>query len=86
MTIARMTFITLLLVVSSLISATWGADVYPSKAMRWIVAYAPGGGSVVLPRTVGEQLSTQIGQSVVVENRPGGATIIGAEVVAKAAA
>ena len=81
-----MTFATLLLVLSSLTPVTWAADTYPSKALRWIVAYAPGGGSDVLARTVGEQLSTQVGQPVVVDNRPGGATIIGAEVVAKAPA
>jgi tripartite-type tricarboxylate transporter receptor subunit TctC len=86
MTIARMTYVALLFVASSLISATWAADVYPSKSVRWIVAYIPGGGSDVLARTVGEQLSTQMGQPVVVDNRPGGATIIGAEVVAKAPA
>ena len=76
----------LLFVAWSLASATWAADTYPSRAVRWIVAYAAGGGSDVLARTVGEQLSTQIGQPVVIENRPGGATVIGAEVVAKALA
>src|SRR5262252_8614350 len=77
MILARKTFSTLLLIVSTLTPVAWAADAYPSKAVRWIVAYAPGGGSDVLARTVGEQLSTQIGQPVVVDNRPGGATIIG---------
>src|SRR4029079_14342597 len=81
----RATSINLLFFASSQISATWAADTYPSRPLRWIVAYAAGGGSDVLARTVGEQLSTQIGQPVVIENRPGGATVIGAEVVAKAA-
>jgi tripartite-type tricarboxylate transporter receptor subunit TctC len=81
-----MLFAGLLLVASSLTSAAWAADVYPSRAVRWIVAYPAGGGSDVLARTVGEQLSSQIGQPVLVDNRPGGATIIGAEVVAKASA
>jgi tripartite-type tricarboxylate transporter receptor subunit TctC len=86
MPFAHATCISLLLAASSLTSSTWAADAYPSKTVRWIVAYAPGGGSDVLARTVGEQLSTQIGQPVIVDNRPGGATIIGAEVVAKAPA
>jgi len=86
MPFARATCIGLLLVASSLISATWAADFYPSRAMRWIVAYAPGGGSDVLARAVAEQLSAQMGQPVLVENRPGGATIIGAELVAKSPA
>jgi len=76
----------LLLAASSLTPATWAADAYPSRALRWIVAYPAGGGSDVLARAVGTQLSTQVGQPVLIDNRPGGATIIGAEVVAKAPA
>lgn len=60
------------------------ADAYPSKPVRWIVAYAAGGGSDALARTVGAQLSTQIGQAVLIENKPGGATVIAAELVSKA--
>lgn len=59
------------------------ADDYPSKPVRWVVAYAAGGGSDALARAVGAQLSTQLGQPVVIENKPGGATVIGAENVAK---
>jgi len=81
---ARATSVGLLFVAASLTSAAWAAEIYPSKAVRWIVAYAAGGGSDVLARTVGAQLSTQIGQSVIIDNRPGGATVIGAEIVAKA--
>jgi tripartite-type tricarboxylate transporter receptor subunit TctC len=86
MGIAHPTRVILLLVALSLASSAWAADVYPSRTVRWIVAYAAGGGSDVLARTVGAQLSTQVGQTVVIDNRPGGATIIGAEVVAKAPA
>lgn len=59
------------------------ADTYPSKPVRWVVAYAAGGGSDALARTVGTQLSAQLGQSVLIDNKPGGATVIGAENVAK---
>ena len=52
--------------------------------MRWIVPYPAGGGSDFLARTVGAQLEKQLGQPVVVENRPGAATMIGAEAVARA--
>lgn len=62
------------------------AQPYPSKPVRWVVAYAAGGGSDVLARTVASQLSKQLGQQIVVDNRPGGATNIGAEMVAKAPA
>lgn len=59
------------------------ADTYPSKPVRWVVAYAAGGGSDALARAVGTQLSTQLRQPVLIDNKPGGATVIGAENVAK---
>lgn len=62
------------------------AQSYPSKPVRWVVAYAAGGGSDVLARTVASQLSKQLGQQIVIDNRPGGATNIAAEMVAKAPA
>ncbi len=55
------------------------AQSFPSKPVRWIVPYPPGGGSDFLARTVGAQLSTQLGQPVVIDNRPGAATAIGAQ-------
>ena len=58
---------------------------YPDRPIRWIVAYAPGGGTDTLARTLGAGLSPRLGQAVVVENRPGGATNIGAEAAARAA-
>ena len=86
MPFARITCISLLIAASMLFSATSAADSYPSRSVRWIVAYPAGGGSDVLARTVGEQLSIGLGQPVLVDNRPGGATIIGAEAVARAPA
>ena len=62
------------------------AQAYPSKPIRWVVPYPAGGGSDFLARTIGQQLSTQIGQSVVVENKPGGNTAIAASEVARAPA
>lgn len=59
------------------------AQVYPAKPIRLIVPYPAGGGTDFFARAVGAQLSTQFGQPVVVENRPGAATMIGAEAVAK---
>ncbi|HOB65330.1 tripartite tricarboxylate transporter substrate binding protein [Ottowia sp.] len=58
---------------------------FPSKSIRWLVPYPAGGGSDFLARTIGQQLSTQIGQSVVIENKPGAATAIAASEVARAA-
>ena len=60
------------------------AQAYPSQTIRWIVPYPPGGGSDVVARAVGTALAAALGQSVVIENRPGAATMIGAEAVARA--
>ncbi len=61
------------------------AQVYPAKPVRLIVPYPAGGGTDFFARAVGAQLSQQLGQQIVVENRPGAATIIGAEAAAKSA-
>ena len=61
------------------------AQVYPAKQVKLVVPYPAGGGTDFFARTVGAQLAIQLGQPVVVENRPGAATIIGAEAVAKSA-
>lgn len=60
------------------------AAAWPEQPIRWIVPYPPGGGTDVLARTVAEQLRTSFDQSIIVDNRPGGSTNIGAELVARA--
>ena len=62
------------------------AQAYPSKSIRWVVPYPAGGGSDFLARTIGQQLSTQVGQPVLVDNKPGANTAIGAADVARAPA
>jgi tripartite-type tricarboxylate transporter receptor subunit TctC len=57
---------------------------YPTKAIRFIVPYPPGGSTDPMARLAGTKLSERWGQSIVVDNRPGGNTIIGTEAVAKA--
>ncbi|MGH8672998.1 MAG: Bug family tripartite tricarboxylate transporter substrate binding protein [Burkholderiales bacterium] len=61
------------------------AQGYPTKPIRLVVPYPPGGGTDFFARTVSAKLSENLGQPIVVENRPGAATIIGAEAVAKSA-
>jgi len=59
------------------------AQGYPAKPVRWVVGYPAGGGTDFLARTAGAQLSQQIGQPVLVDNRPGAAAIIASENVAR---
>ena len=61
------------------------AQTYPSKAVRMIVPFPPGGGTDYTARVVGQKLSELWGQPVVIENRPGASTIIGSDLVAKSA-
>lgn len=58
---------------------------YPAKPIRTIVPYQPGGIADTLARLVSQRLNTAWGQTVLVENRPGGSTNIGSELVARAA-
>ncbi len=59
---------------------------YPNQPIRWVVPYPAGGGTDVLARTVAEALRTPLGQQIVVDNRPGASTNIGAQLVATAKA
>lgn len=57
---------------------------YPGKPVRMIVPFPPGGGTDTLGRIMAQKLGEVLGQQVVVDNRPGGGTNIGAEIAAKA--
>jgi tripartite-type tricarboxylate transporter receptor subunit TctC len=58
---------------------------YPTKPIRWITPYPPGGSTTALSRLVGDKLAEAFGHNVIIDNRPGGNTMIGAEAVARAA-
>ncbi len=60
------------------------AQTYPSRQITLIVPFAPGGPADFLGRLIGQKMSEDLGQQVVVDNRPGANTIIGAQAVAKA--
>src|SRR5215471_1994328 len=57
---------------------------YPSRPVRWIVGFAPGGGNDIVARLMGQWLSERLGQPFVIENRPGASTNIATEAVVNA--
>jgi len=80
MTMARVALISVTLVISALASAQG----FPSRPIRMIVPYAPGGNVDISARIVGPGMGDLLGQTIIVENRPGGGGNVGAGLVAKA--
>jgi tripartite-type tricarboxylate transporter receptor subunit TctC len=86
----RITFVLRLLCVASVASIV-GAPVavaqvgtYPNKSIRMVVPYPPGGPTDLTARVVAAEMSKTLGQSIIVDNKPGASGMIGAEVVARA--
>ena len=74
----------LILCFSLLVAGNVAAQEFPSRPLRIVVPYPPGGLTDVLARVIGERLSNGLKQPVLVENRPGAGTLLGADLVAKA--
>jgi tripartite-type tricarboxylate transporter receptor subunit TctC len=75
-----------ILCAATLIAATGaGAQSWPTRPIQLVVPYAPGGVVDFIGRTLGQRLSTQLGQPVVIDNRPGAGGIIGVEFTARSA-
>src|SRR5712691_1203337 len=62
------------------------AQAYPSRPVRWIVGYPPGGSTDILARMIGQYLSEKLGQPFVIENRPGAGNNLGTEAAVRAPA
>ncbi|MBS0336164.1 MAG: tripartite tricarboxylate transporter substrate binding protein [Proteobacteria bacterium] len=85
----KTTFIAALLALAACASGAWAQDPaagYPNRPIRFVVPYPPGALTDVLARVIGDRLGTALKQPVVVENRAGAGTLIGADLVAKAPA
>src|SRR5215510_10963463 len=63
------------------LSAAVAAD-YPTRPIRLVVPFTPGGGTDIIARALGQHLNSAFGQSVVIDNRPGGNTVIASDIVA----
>jgi len=64
---------------------TFAADNYPSRPIRLLVPYAAGGNADIMGRLIGQRLAEALGQSVIIDNRPGAGGLVGTEIVARAA-
>jgi tripartite-type tricarboxylate transporter receptor subunit TctC len=67
----------------ALVAATQTLAAFPEKPVRIIVPFAPGGGNDIIARALSDGMAKQLGQQVIVENKPGAGTVIGADFVAK---
>jgi tripartite-type tricarboxylate transporter receptor subunit TctC len=73
-----------LLVAATIVAPHAGAQNYPNRPVRLVVPFSPGGAADVPGRILTQKLSEALGQQVVVDNRPGAGSTIGADQVAKA--
>ena len=62
------------------------AQTYPAKTIRYIIAFPPGGSNDILARIIGARMTELMGQTVIIDNRPGGGANIGVEAIARAPA
>jgi tripartite-type tricarboxylate transporter receptor subunit TctC len=65
------------------VAATVHAQSYPNRPIRWVIPFAAGGGSDITARLLQEPLSKELGQQIVVDNKPGAGAVLGADIVAK---
>jgi tripartite-type tricarboxylate transporter receptor subunit TctC len=74
------------LITATALAATTALAAFPDKPIRLVVPFAPGGGTDLIARTLGAGMSQTLSQTVIIDNKPGGGTIIGTDAVAKSPA
>jgi tripartite-type tricarboxylate transporter receptor subunit TctC len=79
------TALLILLAIGAFADAADAADRYPSRTIKLVVAFAPGGVADIMGRMIGQALQVKLGQTVIVENKPGGDGLIGMGEVVRAA-
>ena len=82
---ARLLAALTLLLCCALPAGPASAQDYPAKPLRLVVPFPAGGGTDIVARTLGERLAAELGQPVIIDNRPGAGTVIGTDNVAKSA-
>ena len=82
----KRTAICLAILIASLAAGAAGAQPYPSKPVKIVVGFAPGGGSDFIARVIAQKLTERLGTQVIVENRPGAGSVLGSEYAVKSAA
>ena len=82
----RRTLLTTLAATAAAAAAPWARaqGAFPGQLIKWVVPYPAGGGTDVIARTLSEAMRQTLGQQIVIDNRPGASTNIGADLVAKA--
>ena len=70
----------------TLACASAGAQTYPTKSIRWVVPSTPGDGSDVTGRLIADKIARELGQAVVIDNKPGAGGVLGSDAVAKSPA
>lgn len=73
------------LILGGMLSAPAAAQSYPTKPVRLVIPWSPGGGNDIIGRELAKRLTPALGQQVIVDNRPGANGVIGTEIVARAA-
>src|SRR5688500_18153532 len=81
----RLIACSLLCVAASILNGRAAAQEYPARTVRIVVPFTATGGTDIIGRALAQRLSETLGQQFIVDNRPGGNGLIGAEIVARAA-